>query len=106
MADHVLGFLAGGASKGIAITSELIGERKGKESAQARKETLNSQPNPENDDDDEDENLTEIDWMLDDAGLQQTQSNETDLPDYDASTLGQQIINYHENAIQVSTATD
>ena len=59
IADHVLGFLAGGARKGIAITSELIAGRKGKESAQARKEALNAQQNPEKDDEDEEENLTE-----------------------------------------------
>jgi hypothetical protein len=64
MADHLIGFVTGGISKGIAITSELAAGKRGKDSAQQRQSF--AQGRRDSDPDDKDMDLTEHQWALQD----------------------------------------
>lgn len=58
MGDHIIGFVTGGISKTIAISSELIAGKKGRDSARARQTARG-------DEDQSDDDLTQQAWELD-----------------------------------------
>lgn len=64
MADHVIGFVTGGISRGIAISSELVAGKKGKESAQQRQAFGASQKRRDSNIDDKQDDPTEFEWAL------------------------------------------
>jgi hypothetical protein len=71
MADHIIGFVTGGVSKAIAITSEVVAGDKGKASA-ARRRASQAQSQQAHgierrgsaSDNEEQQNLTEFEWAL------------------------------------------
>lgn len=62
MADHVIGFITGGISRGIAITSEALAGEKGRSSAEARAQNRRGSAESESDED-----ITQQIWELDEA---------------------------------------
>ena len=111
MGDHVIGLVAGGVCKTIAMGSELIAGNKGKQSAAARRAFEAEQSGgPQQNDSRDDDNLTMQEWALDDIeseltaerrDITPTESNTTPAKPEDQALT---FINDHENELQHSSS--